>query len=65
MEGQKSQTYLKTAIDDLSLVLPKSKCKELPGQGHTVSDSGGKPELVADELKQFFTKNDRDKITNR
>ena len=54
IKGQKSQPYLRTTVDKLSIALPKAKCVELIGQGHTVSDNDGKPELVANELRQFF-----------
>ena len=59
LKGQKSQPYLITAIDKLSMALPKAKCVELIGQGHTVSDNDGKPELVAAELRQFFLNNNQ------
>jgi pimeloyl-ACP methyl ester carboxylesterase len=54
LKGQKSQPYLRNAIDKLSTALPKAQLIDIPGQGHTVSDNGGKPELVAKELIQFF-----------
>jgi len=57
IKGQKSQPYLRTTIDKLSTALPKAKCVDLAGQGHTVSNNGEKPALVAAELKRFFVNN--------
>lgn len=54
IKGTKSQPYLLKTIDKLNLMLPAATCVELSGQGHTVADNGGKPELVANVLKQFF-----------
>lgn len=57
--GQKSRSYLKIALDALSSVLPQAKRIEFHGLGHTAADNGGKPEVVAKELRNFFrtTKN--------
>ncbi|MEO5952789.1 MAG: alpha/beta hydrolase [Chloroflexia bacterium] len=55
--GSKSPAYLKTALDALTKVFPKARRVEFPGLGHGASgnkDRGGKPELVAQELGQFF-----------
>jgi pimeloyl-ACP methyl ester carboxylesterase len=55
--GSKSPAYLKGALDALEKVLPHAKRVELPGVGHAASwntDRGGKPELVAQELRRFF-----------
>ncbi len=55
--GSKSPAYLKTAVDALEKVLPQSKRVEFPGLDHGASgntDRGGKPELVARELRRFF-----------
>ncbi|MBV4359217.1 alpha/beta fold hydrolase [Pinibacter aurantiacus] len=57
IKGTKSQPYLRNTIDKLSAALPKAKFVELVGQGHTVSNNGEKPELVAAELKRFFMNN--------
>ncbi|MBO9700079.1 MAG: alpha/beta hydrolase [Sporocytophaga sp.] len=54
IKGQKSQPYLRTIIDKLSVAIPKAKCVDLIGQGHTVSDNDSNPEIVANELRQFF-----------
>ncbi len=52
--GQKSQTYLKTALDALTLTFPKAKRVEFRNQGHLAADNSGKPEVVAKELRNFF-----------
>ena len=54
--GSKSQTYLKAALDGLSSALPQAKCIRFPGLGHIAADNDEKPELVAQELRQFFRK---------
>lgn len=55
--GQKSQHYLKAALDALSLALPQAKRVELPDIGHLAADNSGKPKIVAKELQKFFAKN--------
>jgi len=58
--GSKSQAYLKVALDALEKVLPHVKRIEFPGLDHGGSSDpsntnrGGKPELVAQELRRFF-----------
>lgn len=52
--GQKSQQYLKTALDELSLALPQAKRVKFANIGHLAPDNGGKPEMMADELTTFF-----------
>ena len=58
--GSKSQAYLKVALDALEKVLPHVKRIEFPGFNHGGSSDtsntnrGGKPELVAQELRRFF-----------
>ena len=52
--GQKSQRYLKSALEELSKILPGSERVELPIIGHLAAENDGKPELVANELKLFF-----------
>jgi pimeloyl-ACP methyl ester carboxylesterase len=54
LRGAKSARYLHTAYDRLATVLPKVRTVELPGVGHLAADNGGKPELVATELRSFF-----------
>jgi hypothetical protein len=55
--GQKSQQYLKAALDALSFALPKLKRIELKGVGHLAADNGGNPKVVAKELCNFFGSN--------
>ena len=58
--GSKSQAYLKVALDALEKVLPHVKRIEFPGLDHGGSSDpsntnrGGKPKLVAQELRRFF-----------
>jgi pimeloyl-ACP methyl ester carboxylesterase len=52
--GEKSQQFLKTALDALNTALPHASRTELAGVGHVAADNNGKPELVANELKSFF-----------
>lgn len=57
LAGTKSPEYLKTALEDLSRVLPDAKRVEFPGLDHAASwnrDRGGQPGPVADELRRFF-----------
>ncbi|MBB3131338.1 pimeloyl-ACP methyl ester carboxylesterase [Paenibacillus rhizosphaerae] len=59
--GKKGLMYLKPALDALENMLPQAKRKELPGLDHggpcdiSNTNRGGKPELVALELRQFFS----------
>ena len=53
--GSRSARYLKTALDGLDGVLPNARRAELAGVGHQAADNGGRPERVAQELRQFFT----------
>jgi pimeloyl-ACP methyl ester carboxylesterase len=52
--GRRSASYLHTALDRLSAVLPQSTRVELSGVGHLAADNGGKPQLVASVLRRFF-----------
>ena len=58
--GSKSPVYLKTAVDALEKVLPRSQRIDFPGLDHGGSSDasntnrGGHPELVAQELRRFF-----------
>lgn len=54
MGGERSQSFLKTALDVLNSTLPQAKRVTLKEIGHTAADNNGKPELVADELKKFL-----------
>ena len=53
--GSKSAPYLRHALDALGGVLPNAQRIELPGVGHLAADNGGKPEIVATELRAFFS----------
>jgi pimeloyl-ACP methyl ester carboxylesterase len=53
--GAKSAAYLKAALAGLGAVLPHARRVTLPGVGHLAADDGGKPELVAAELRAFLT----------
>ena len=57
LSGQKSQPFLKDILNKLSVVLPQAKRTEFRGLGHTAADNGGKPEVVANELRKFFGTN--------
>jgi hypothetical protein len=46
---------LKRTLDALENVLPHEKRVEFQGVGHVAADNGGRPELVAEELRSFFT----------
>jgi pimeloyl-ACP methyl ester carboxylesterase len=55
--GSKSPAYLKAAVDALEKVFPHANRIEFPGLGHGASGNanrGGKPQLVAQELREFF-----------
>jgi pimeloyl-ACP methyl ester carboxylesterase len=52
--GSKSPEYLKAALDELSGVLQNAQRVTIPGVGHGVANNGGKPGLVADQLRMFF-----------
>ncbi len=53
--GSRSPRYLKKTLDALGEALPNPRRVELPGVGHLAADNSGKPELVAQELRRFFT----------
>lgn len=55
--GSRSPRYLSQALDRLEGVLPHARRVEVVGVGHAASwntEHGGKPALVARELKAFF-----------
>jgi len=53
--GSRSPHFLKKAMDDLSVTLPKVRRVEFPGLGHTAPvEAGEKLETIAAELRQFF-----------
>ena len=59
--GSKSPAYLKAALDALEKVMPRAKRVEFAGLDHGGSSDrsnmnrGGNPELVAQELRRFFS----------
>jgi pimeloyl-ACP methyl ester carboxylesterase len=53
--GSKSQPFLRAALDALAHVIPRVQRVELPHVGHVAADDDGKPELVAGELRRFFS----------
>jgi pimeloyl-ACP methyl ester carboxylesterase len=53
--GTKSPAFLKVVLDDLGSVLPHVKRITLQGLGHDGSENDGRPDLVAGELRQFFS----------
>ena len=60
--GTKSPAYFKVALDALEKVFPHARRVEFPGLSHGASGNtnrGGKPELVAQELRRFFGPNAR------
>lgn len=52
--GSKSPGYLKAALDALQATLPQATRVKLEGVGHLSADNGGRPRLVAQELKKFL-----------
>jgi pimeloyl-ACP methyl ester carboxylesterase len=55
--GSKSPAYLKASVDGLAKVLPHATRFEFPGLAHGATgntDRRGKPELVAQRLREFF-----------
>jgi pimeloyl-ACP methyl ester carboxylesterase len=58
LSGSRSSAFLRGGVARLSRVLPSSRSVELRGGDHSSSwnaDLRGKPELVAAELRSFFT----------
>ena len=53
--GAKSPTYLKKALFALERVLPNVRRVNFAGVGHLAADNSGKPEMVAGELRRFFS----------
>lgn len=53
--GERSATYLKAALTGLEVVVPRVRRVTLPGVGHLAADDTGRPQLVADELRRFFS----------
>jgi pimeloyl-ACP methyl ester carboxylesterase len=53
--GDRSPAYLKGVLNGLEPVLPRVRRVTLTGVGHLAADNSGKPELVAAELRRFFS----------
>lgn len=53
--GSKSRSDLTAALQSLSAVLPHAQRVTLQGVGHIAADSTQKPEVVASELRRFFS----------
>jgi pimeloyl-ACP methyl ester carboxylesterase len=53
--GSRSARNLTAALDGLSAALPRARRVTLPRAGHTAADNTGKPELVAAQLRDFFS----------
>lgn len=53
--GERSAAYLKSALNGLQAVLPRVRRVVLPRVGHLAADDTGKPQLVADQLRTFFS----------
>lgn len=53
--GADSAGNLTVTLDRLSAVLPSARRVTLPRTGHTAADNSGKPELVAAQLRTFFS----------
>jgi hypothetical protein len=52
--GARSAPYLKAVLNGLEPVLPHVRRVTLPGVGHLAAENGGKPLMVADQLRVFF-----------
>jgi pimeloyl-ACP methyl ester carboxylesterase len=52
--GSKSQKFLTMALDQLDAALPNAKRVEFKGLGHIAASNGGKPGIIANELRSFF-----------
>ena len=55
LNGSKSKSSFKETLDSLSKVLPHAKLLELKGLNHRSAQDYGKPEIIARELKRFFS----------
>jgi pimeloyl-ACP methyl ester carboxylesterase len=57
LNGAKSPAFLRASVDRLAKVLPSARRVEFAGLDHNVAsnaDRGGKPEVVAQVLRDFF-----------
>jgi hypothetical protein len=55
MGGSKSQSFLRAALDALEKALPHCRRVEFKGLDHLGPSNDGQPEIVASELRRFFT----------
>ena len=55
MGGTRSRPFLKIALNYLSGILPHAQRVIFPGVGHLAADNDGKPQVIAGELKRFFS----------
>jgi pimeloyl-ACP methyl ester carboxylesterase len=53
--GSMSPAYLKKSLLGLERVLPSVRRVEFAGAGHVAADNSGKPQMVAAELRHFFS----------
>ncbi len=67
LNGAKSPAFQKTSVAALEKVLPRARRVEFPGLGHggvwnydKQRNPGGRPEIVADELRRFFASPPKD-----
>ena len=56
LNGSKSPLFLKNSTEALNQVLPNSVHKELKGLNHDSAQNYGKPEIIAQEIKEFLLK---------
>ena len=54
LNGSKSPLFLKHSTDVLNKLLPHVKHIELKGLDHDSAQNYGKPEIIAQEIKQFL-----------
>ena len=54
--GTRSVAYLPAALNALNAVLPNTSRVTLSGVGHLAADDTGMPQLVANELRGFFSR---------
>jgi pimeloyl-ACP methyl ester carboxylesterase len=52
--GSRSAQPFKDALSALHAAIPHARRVELPHLGHLAADNGGKPDLVAQQLREFF-----------
>jgi pimeloyl-ACP methyl ester carboxylesterase len=54
MGGMKSPSYLSVALGSLAATLSRAQRKTFPMLGHDGPEDDGQPDLIAEELRQFF-----------